>query len=294
MARLLRYPMPGSAPWRRTHLEVARNGGIGDVLLCTPALRELKRKNPVCHVRFYTEHAVLVRGLPYIDQVLEFADRPTDSIYLRYEDDLPPRAHFAKIIGDNLKLDVQDPRPDCIIDAKLVAAFQASWQQLPRPHIIVQRRASRWTPNKDWPMEYWIALMRSLSRKATVLEIGSKNPAPAIDLENYVDLRGQPLEQFVAAIAAGDILVGPPSGPSHVAAAAGTPAVIITGGYELPKNSAYASSIALHTTTPCSPCWLKEPCPYQLKCLAAIVPATVEDAVWKVLARHERAARTTL
>lgn len=281
IARLLRYPTPGSAPWRRTHLQVARNGGIGDILLCTPALRELKRKNPACRVQFYATHPSLVSGLPYIDQVLQFAERPSDAIYLRYEDAAPPRTHLAKLIGDHLGLDVQDVRPDCMIDPELVASFRASWQSLPRPHIIVQRRASRWTPNKNWPMEYWVELIKRLSLKGTVIEIGVKDSTPEVVLENYVDLRGQQLKEFVAVIAAGDILVGPPSGPSHVAAAAGIPAVIIIGGYELPKNSAYSDSVGLHTPVACSPCWLREPCPYQLKCLTAIEPATVESALWR-------------
>src|SRR5262245_13990932 len=59
-ARLLRYPMPLSAPWRRDSLDIGRPGGIGDVLMCTPALRELKRKNPMSYVRFYSNYAALV------------------------------------------------------------------------------------------------------------------------------------------------------------------------------------------------------------------------------------------
>src|SRR5262249_8824214 len=55
----------------RPTFDIARFGGIGDVLMCTPGLRELKRKNPKVYIRFYTNHTALVRGLPYIDEVLE-------------------------------------------------------------------------------------------------------------------------------------------------------------------------------------------------------------------------------
>ena len=290
LARLIRNPIPGSEPWRRKQLDVARNGGIGDVLLCTPALRELKRKNPECRVRFYTRHPSLVRGLPYVDLALPYAERPSGAIYLQYEDAIPPRVHFAKIIGDNLGLDVKDVRPDCVIDPKLVAFFRKSWRQLPRPHIIVQRRGSRWTPNKNWPLENWQQLINALSRNGTVLEIGHQNSAPAVNLESYVDLRGQSLEEALATIAAGDIFVGPPSGPAHVAAAAGVLAVIIIGGYELPDNSAYSGTIGLHTSVQCSPCWLREPCPHQLKCLTAIEPAIVKKVVLETLAAHKFAS----
>ena len=44
LSRLARYPNPLSAPWRRKIIDVLRRGAIGDVLMCTPALRELKQK----------------------------------------------------------------------------------------------------------------------------------------------------------------------------------------------------------------------------------------------------------
>lgn len=292
IARLLRHPTPGSRPWRRRHLEVARRGGLGDTLLCTPVLRELKRKNPACRVRFYTNYPDLVRGLPYIDQVLAFEERPKDAIFLQYEDAIPPREHLARIIGDNLGIEVRDVRPDCVINLPLVASTRRSWHRLRRPHIIVQRRGSRWTPNKEWPHDLWADLIGRLSQRGTVLEIGMKSSDPPIALENYVDVRGRSLEEFVAQIAAADILVGPASGPSHIAAAAGTPAVIIMSGYELPINSSYSTSTCLHKSVACSPCWLREPCPYGLKCLTAIQPEAVEAAVCEALVKYERTSRS--
>ena len=282
-ARLIRHPKPMSAPWRRKSLHVGRSGAIGDVLMCTPALRELKRKNPTNYVRFYTNFPTLVRGLPYIDEVLPYKDMPKGFIPLQYEDAIPPRAHLARVIGDNLGLNVRDVRPDCVIDFETVKRFRESWHSLPRPHIVVQRRASQWTPNKQWPENYWLELINVLSKKAGVIEIGSEMSDPHISSKNYIDLRAQTsLEELVAAVAAADALVGPPSGPIHIAAAAGVPAVEIIGGYEHPTNSFYNGNATLYTALACAPCWLREPCPYNLKCLKMIKPNTVESAVWKV------------
>jgi hypothetical protein len=50
MARWLRHPIPFTAPWQRAVVDVAREGGIGDVLMCTPVLRELKRRRPGCRI----------------------------------------------------------------------------------------------------------------------------------------------------------------------------------------------------------------------------------------------------
>jgi hypothetical protein len=290
-ARLVRYPRRRSLPWRRSWLDLGRGGGVGDVLMCTPALRELKLKNPATYVRFYTNYPTLVRGLPYIDEVLAFDRHPEGILILQYEDALPPQTHIARIIGDNLGLSIRDVRPDCVIDRGAVKRFRESWGILPRPHIVVQRRASRWTPNKDWPEEYWVELVNNLSRRTGVIEIGNEISKRKVSLKNYIDLRDRTsLEELVAVIAAADVFVGPISGPVHIAAAADVPAVVIIGGYEHPKNTSYMEHVNLYTALSCAPCWLRKPCPYKLKCLKVIRPSTVESAVWAAWAKRTNAS----
>jgi ADP-heptose:LPS heptosyltransferase len=85
--------------------------------------------------------------------------------------------------------------------------------------------------------------------------------------------RRESIRGCLAAVAAGDIQVGPISGPVHVAAVAGKPSVVIYGGYEHPDCSSYPGNINLYTALPCSPCWLlMEPCPYDRVCLSRISP----------------------
>ena len=103
---------------------------------------------------------------------------------------------------------------------------------------------------------------------------------------NYINLVGRTsLAEFVSAVAAGDIHVGPMSGPVHIAAAARRPSVVIYGGYEHPRCTLYPGNIALYTPVACAPCWLREPCPYDRKCLSAISPISVEEAVRRIWAK---------
>ena len=46
VSRWLRWPIAAWEPWRWAELHVARHDNLGDVLMATPALRELKRRNP--------------------------------------------------------------------------------------------------------------------------------------------------------------------------------------------------------------------------------------------------------
>ena len=190
-ARLARYPIPLLAPWRSAEVHLQRGEGIGDVLLCTPAIRELKNRNPRCRVHFYTEYPDLLRGLPYIDEVYLTCEAPAWSLTMQYADAIPSRTHLARIMGDDLGLEVMNATPDCAVDTKLVEARVDEWRGLPRPHVLVLRRAGNWTPNKNWQDASWLTLIESLSQFGTVIEIGTLDERVTSPRGSYIDLRGR-------------------------------------------------------------------------------------------------------
>ncbi len=281
LARLLLFPRFGPRPYQRPSLDVARKAGIGDVIMCTAVLRAAKQANPQGRIRFYTGFPELVRGLPYIDEVLPFDARVPGSIYLEYEKTVPTPVHLTRLLGDRIGVEVTDPQPDCVIDSALVEAYQNAWRHLPRPWVIALRRASRYTPNKDWPDGHWDELIARVAASSTVIEIGDVPEAPTpVPVGNYIDLRGQTtIPQLAAAISAADLHVGPVSGPMHIAGAAGTPTVVIIGGYEHPVNAHYEGNVEFYTQVPCAPCWLRTPCPFDVKCLRAIGAGEVFAAI---------------
>jgi ADP-heptose:LPS heptosyltransferase len=261
--------------------------------MCTPVLRELKRRNPECYIRFHTAYTPLVNGLPYIDEVLAFDEKrlPAGFLSIGYEDAIPPEVHLSRIMGDSIGLDVTDTHPDCIARYDLIEGYKQFFAYLPRPRIVFARRSGFWTPNKNWPDRSWVTLINSLGLNAAVIEIGQKDAsAGTIANPNYVDLRAKTtLEELVAVVAASDLYVGPVSGPMHIAVAVGTPSVTICGGYESPRGYEYlpgvksTTNVFLSSDLPCAPCWLREPCPIGLKCLTSISPARVEEAINCVL-----------
>lgn len=265
-------------------IHICRPRGLGDILMCTPGLRELKRNNPEGQIHFYTEFPELVRGLSYIDHCWFTNLRPPGSIWMKYENSLPSSEHLAVILGHSIGVRVGDVRPDCIVREDLAENYKTAWRDLPRPHILVQRHAGPWTPNKDWPSNHWKLLALSLLEFATVLEIGRASKEGALsDSPNYLDLRGNSIEELIACIAAADVLVAPDSGPIHIAAAMRTPTVVVMGGYLLPENTAYPGNKILHTRIHCSPCWLRTPCPIDRECLLRISPEMVKEAVMEIM-----------
>ncbi len=295
LARRLMYPLPWSVPYRRSVVEIARQSALGDVLMCTPALRELKRRNPKCFVRVYTRFGNALAGLPYVDDVQPFENRPRNHVLLRYEHALPPRRHLVHVLADNLGLTVNDIFPDCLIDDALRNEFAKRYAYLPRPRVVINRKASKFTRNKDWPDTHWDELTRMLVNVASVIEIGLAEGQPVDGLgEGYVDLRGKTsYGELCAALSVADLHVGPMSGPVHIAAAFRTPCVVIYGGYEHPDTTHYPGNTDLYSPVECAPCWLPGECPFARKCLSMIAPQQVFEAVLERLGPLARQPAST-
>jgi len=305
LARRIRWPLGLGSPDRWPEVHVFRIGGIGDSLMSTPALRLLKQIRPQIRIVFYTPYVEAFRGLPFLDEVRPLEDYPHYSavyslakprgvmysrivdgyrardVELLYEGSIPPRRHIARIFGDQLGLNVRDVRPSCVFDEALIRRYQEAWAHLPRPWVVVNRKSTSGL-NKNWMGEHWDRLIASLLKRYTVIEIGAgRDGGDPLWHPHYVDLTGKlRLGHFLAAVAAGDIHVGPMSGPVHVAAAAGKPSVVIYGGYEHPDCSSYPENMNIYTELACSQCWLlMEQCPYDRVCLSRISPERVEEAI---------------
>lgn len=122
--RHLFWSLPGVGPKAWSSVHVVRRSALGDVLMCTPALRQLKRINPRVHITFYTRYPAVVQGLSFIDQVCgDVYNCPRQAIELRYEHTLPPPRHLARIMGDRLGLRITDVRPKYSHSAPLAAGL---------------------------------------------------------------------------------------------------------------------------------------------------------------------------
>lgn len=269
-----------------------RRSALGDVLMCTPALRRAKELNPSLKVFLYTDNGELVKSLPFIDEVRRSDQAPKNAIHFRYEHVISPPRHIAKLFGDQIGLKIRDLRPTCIAPASYQQFDDAFWNS--EPTVAINRTAGPWTPNKNWPDELWEDLIEKLLKKYRVIDIGSP-ASPKIKVstnsEKYIDLRGRTsLTEMVFVLSKALAHIGPISGPVHVAAAFDTPSVVIYGGYEHPTCSEYRLNESLFTPLDCAPCWLRTPCPFDRRCLRAIGVQQVLSSLERVILRKKRLA----
>lgn len=284
----LRWPWPLHKPWQRRRLRVrSKGGGIGDELMCSAVLREIKRRNPSCHITFFTRRPDFFRHLPYLDAVeAAEAEKSSSAWCLGYGHGrkVPRERPIISLMGECAGLvmrttQIDPPRVD------VSKEFGARIAAIPSPRIVVQPRASEWTPNKNWPLDYWLQLVKLLTEKFSVIEVGMERTLPAGKLgPRFHSFAGQTsLSELACVISQAAAFVGPVSGGMHLANAFEIPSVIIIGGYESPNGHQYPRSTVFYSPVPCAPCWLATKCPHELKCLKLIEPALVFEAVCRAV-----------
>jgi ADP-heptose:LPS heptosyltransferase len=124
------------------------------------------------------------------------------------------------------------------------------------------------TENKNWYPERFFEVSKRLRDIYHVVQLGRASD-PSLDVD--LDLRGKIRPRDAAAVLSScSALICQVGFLMHAAAAVGTRAVVIYGGFEAPWESGYEQNINLFTDLPCSPCWLREPCPYDKECMQKI------------------------
>jgi ADP-heptose:LPS heptosyltransferase len=174
-------------------------------------------------------------------------------------------------------------------------AVREALAALPNPQLpVVVLHHGAGTAAKRWPLENWSELLQRLGHEtaATVILVGdSTDQARARQLargqHRVVDWTGRlTLMQLAALLGEADLFIGGDSGPAHVAAAMGTPTVVLFSGTNRAECWRPFGSRTQILCWPvrCSPCHLKTcPVPGHL-CMSGIRPSAVLEAVRQIIA----------
>lgn len=273
---------PTEAPDR---IVLRRGGGIGDIVMTTPAVAFLRSRYPQARIEYVTNPAYfeLLALSPSIDVLSGDAvlDGRTREIVLQHdgvwESGTHVIDHYLSLVG----------APPGASRRPILALAEADRQwacgliaNLPRPAVLVHPKSNM--PSRDWPLEHWRRLVSWLSERYAVLQVGaSADPL----LDGVVDCRcpagPAPLRRTAALVGAAALVVAVDSCAQHFAAAMGTTAVALYGGASSPGLSGYAEHVNLITPSSCR-CTLSRyggPCPRSHHCMRALAPDTVIERI---------------
>jgi lipopolysaccharide heptosyltransferase I len=157
---------------------------------------------------------------------------------------------------------------------------------LPHPHPrVAVLPVSRW-PTKNWPAEAFVEVARRLrqERPATIYLLGSSADRPVCDrmaqslpADAVVNLAGTlSLPETGAVLREMDLLISNDSGPVHMAAVVGTPALVVFGPTNPARTGPYGNGHrVVSTALDCQPCYSRE-CRFPgLPCMTGVSPDRV-------------------
>lgn len=266
-------------------------GGIGDVLMATPALRELKRRFPNLHLtlaldRHRTSNDVyyaLVCNASFVDQIIDARyvnhgdfDAVTDisAVCVRYErSDLPSINRinlFARKLGvQQLRNTLPFYRVEAL-EAIVAKARIANFN--PNGGKVIALHTASFEDKRSWPIQYIVNLIKYVEKRHPELRFiifdFNKRYTRWREHKNVLDCSQTNLREMAALIAEADLYVGPDSGPMHIAGAVKTMSLVLFGSIppEARINHYKTHTAIQHPRLSCLGCWYAS-CPYNVKCM---------------------------
>lgn len=295
---------------KRKVFRLISQGGLGDALLITPALKALKETHPGCKIILYCthpHHKHVYANNPHADVVkpAAFWRSPLDFIcyYLKwkkfyhtgygdligYGNGRTPakimeavRKTAKGLIAEMLDVTLKDDQVQFFLtpaEDDKARLFMAQYRQPVAIHIT-----SNTTANQNWEVERWEELIESLPQ-FTFIQIGLSTETP---IRGAVDMRGKlAFRDSVALLKYASAFVGVVSSMAHATNAFGTPGVVFHGPSS-PVIWGHPNNVNLDKGLSCAPCvdvLMHIPCPFGKKCMQQIAVAEVKEALLRQAAK---------
>ena len=272
-------------------------GRIGDDLMCTTVFREL-RKRGKRGIAIATRNPGLFEKSPDVDTIIRQSDSPLNRLgraglplrtlahsgYDAARDaDVPPDEHIlirmCRLAGVTGPVEL---RPYIFLTKTELAAGRLAENQ-----VAIQSTGLA-SPlallNREWYPQRFQELCAQLRTDVRVVQIGSPSD---MKLEGAIDLRGKTSLRQTAAVLVNSLLfVGLVGSVMHLARAVDCRSVIIYGGREKPALTGYVANKNLYQQVRCAPCWLRNACEFNRKCMDMISVDQVIAAAADQISRY--------
>jgi Glycosyltransferase family 9 (heptosyltransferase) len=257
------------------------NGGLGDEIMRTAVAREL-RKRGRGKIWQFAAAPELYAGNPDLIAV------PDDyrlyrlcrmfgipCVQVNYPE-RPPRHFIAMMCSAAGIRGEVELRPRIVLAQK----ERRAGKRVRGRQIAVQTSsmAARYPMrNKLWPHKRFQRVAEALKETFDLVQVGAPSD-PA--LAGALDLRGKTtIRETAAILASSHVFLGLASGLVHLARAVECRSVIVYGGREDPTLSGYSANENIHWSGVCAPCWLRNDCAFERRCMSEIRPEPVIEAV---------------
>jgi ADP-heptose:LPS heptosyltransferase len=275
-------------------------GGLGDILLTTPAMKAIKEATPDRKLEVFCRtkrHMEIYKNNPYIDRLkpATFSANPIryilymlkaikihEAVYSVLSPSLVYKKNATEIIAEMLNVELIDKNVQVFLtkgEEDNAKQLLSSYQNPVCIHIT-----SNCSKNQNWPLEYWEELVSQLP-EYTFVQLGLENEDV---VKGAIDLRGKmSFRESLAVLKQSKSFVGVVSSLSHATNAFNVPGVILFGA-SLPEVWGHANNINLYKHFRCAPCidvLGGSTCPYGKPCMTEITVSEVKAALIRQMSK---------
>ena len=227
---------------------------MGDNLLLTVILPELRKKNPKAKIIVETKFPEFFLNNPNVDWVTNRHFKTTKKF-------IKPKykivAETSKSIYEQMLSYISDKKegfPKLFLTETEIAKHKENYKYF----VIAPLGKQAFSANrKEWGFENFQLLVEMISEKtdAKIIQIGAKSDKL---LDGVIDKRGFPARESAVIIKNSIAFIGLEGGLMHLAKAVDKDSVIIYGGFINPEISKYKNNINVINLIECSPCFTSE------------------------------------
>ncbi len=267
--------------------------GVGDAIMATGEVRELRNKNPESKfiigdgIKYYWNE--VFDNNPYIikgDQIKSFEN----IIWINnYEGNRPYRNYGKNLPKDNYnwKKNYSPKKGEIFFNKNEKNLSNLAISQIRKkindkkiifiePHV--KKRLGY--QNRDWGFEKWQKIVFELKNKYEFLQLTYGDNKV---LEGATNIHGLNFRSSVAILSKCDLFIGTEGGMHHAAAATLVDSVVIFGGHISPNITGYKDHINLYIDIDKSPCGSKNICDHCKECMSLISCEIVLKSINKIL-----------
>jgi ADP-heptose:LPS heptosyltransferase len=270
-------------------------GGIGDILMTTPCVRQIKEDFPKSHITYATDrHSTkgddyyeLLKNVPFIDEIID-ARRIEKSLYdvwvditsvcIKYENGNQPPLNridiFARACGINR---LRNPVPFYKVEQEeriLPRATYLPYKQMGRKLVFLH--TASFDAKRCWPVERYVQLIELAEKRYPEIQFlvsDFNHVLPDIrHYSNCCNVTNPSIRKLAAIIELSDFFIGPDSGPMHIAGTLGVPSLVLFGSVPAEARINYYSKTRAITTPHfvCGgPCFYAK-CNFNTRCMLDI------------------------
>ena len=245
---------------------VIKPGAYGDLLLATPAFREMKRLNPNCRITLaampnYSAVSLFNRD---IDEIIDYPV-PFDKLVeydrvIAVENAIEGRNdsgehHACDLLAEKIGVKLSDRSLVYEVTKDEKAWAAARYERTDKKRVCVQLTAS--TPCRDYPGHLLTeVVLKLLTKDIEVFVVGHpyQSGAKSDKLLHNCTAEGLNIRQSIAAMQTCDVLLAPDSVMIHAASALGIKTVGLFGPVHWSNRATSDKLYAIQGSKECKPC----------------------------------------